>query len=272
MASRKRTDSYRGRKDSAVALYYLWRIGDAMVHHRDRFERVYAPTEAVAPAHLLEEASDQETDDFMRRKHVSFEGISPLTGSYALYDKGERGAVIAWRDRAVKEGALIELEVEGWRGPRWALAEDAADIVTVERGRVPRGWRPLATTTTDETTFLAPLDPVSARKRAAALFDFEYIWEVYTPAAKRKFGYYALPVLWGDRLVARFDGRLDRATSTLAILGLWLDDEGHATDPAFAEAFACGIERMQRFLGAERLDVTGVPQRLLRDRLTATGP
>ncbi len=46
MASRKRTDSYRGRKDSAVALYYLWRIGDAMVHHRERFERVYAPTEA----------------------------------------------------------------------------------------------------------------------------------------------------------------------------------------------------------------------------------
>ncbi len=43
MASRKRTDSYRGRKDSAVALYYLWRVGDAMVHHRERFERVYAP-------------------------------------------------------------------------------------------------------------------------------------------------------------------------------------------------------------------------------------
>jgi uncharacterized protein len=270
MASRKRTDSYRGRKDSAVALYYLWRIGDAMVHHRERFERVYAPTEAVAPARLLEEASDQETDDFMRRKHVAFEGISALTGSYALYHKGERQAIVAWRDRAVKDGVLIELEVEDWRGPRWALAEDAADIATVARGRVPRGWRPLATTTTEEATFLAPLDPVSARKRAASLFGFDYIWEVYTPAPKRKFGYYALPVLWGDRLVARFDGRLDRSMSTFAILGLWLEDETLATDPAFAEAFACGAERMQRFLGAERLDVTGVPQQLLRSRLTGT--
>ena len=102
------------------------------------------------------------------------------------------------------------------------------------------------------------------------LFDFDYIWEVYTPAPKRKFGYYALPVLWGDRLVARFDGRLERSTSTFAILGLWLEDEGLATDPAFAEAFACGIQRMCRFLDAERLDVSAVPQAQLRDRLTAT--
>ena len=272
MASRKRTDSYRGRKDSAVALYYLWRIGDAMVHHRERFERVYAPTEDVAPRDLLEEASDAETDDFMRRKHVAFEGISPLTGTYALYHKGERQAVAAWRDNAVKAGTLIEFEVEGWRSPRWALAEDADDIATVERGRVPRAWKPRATTTTDEATFLAPLDPVSARKRAASLFDFDYIWEVYTPAPKRKFGYYALPVLWGDRLVARFDGRVERSTSTFAILGLWLEEEALASDPPFAEAFACGIERMTRLLGAERLDVSGVPQRLLRERLQATRP
>jgi uncharacterized protein YcaQ len=270
MASRKRTDSYRGRKDSAVALYYLWRVGEAMVHHRERFERVYAPTEAIAPAHLLEEASDAETDEFMRRKHVAFEGISALTGSYTMYEKDGRQAAAAWRDQAVADGTLIEVMVEGWRGPRWALAEDEADITTVAAGRVPRGWRPKGSTTRDEATFLAPLDPVSARKRAKPLFDFDYIWEVYTPAPKRKFGYYALPVLWDDRLVARFDGRLDRATSTFAILGLWLEDPALAVDEAFGEAFATGIERMQRFLGAERLDATGVSQRPIRQRLRAS--
>ena len=57
MGARKRVDSYRGRKDSAVALYYLWRMGEAMVTRRDRFERVYAPTEAVAPAELIRESS-----------------------------------------------------------------------------------------------------------------------------------------------------------------------------------------------------------------------
>jgi uncharacterized protein YcaQ len=267
MASRKRTDDYRGRKDSAVALYYLWRVGEAMVHHRERFERVYAPTEAIAPANLLEPASDAETDEFMRLKHVAFDGISPLTGSYTMQLKGERTRTVAWARRAVQDGRLLELRVEGWQGPRWALAEDADDLATVAAGRVPRAWRPKGPTTTEEATFLAPLDPVSARKRAASLFDFEYIWEVYTPAPKRKFGYYALPVLWGDRLVARFDGRLERSTSTFAILGLWLEDERYATDAGFIDAVACGVERMQRFLGADRVDVSGVAQPGIRRRL-----
>jgi uncharacterized protein YcaQ len=267
MSTRRRTDSYRGRKDSAIALYYLWRVGEAMVHHRERFERVYAPTEAIVPPELLEEASDAETDDFMRRKHVAFEGLSALTGSYTMYSPGERKAAIEWRKRAVDNGDLIELLVEGWRGPRWALGSDRDAIETVAAGRVPRAWRPRETTTDDEATFLAPLDPVSARKRAKPLFDFDYIWEVYTPAPKRRFGYYALPVLWGDRLVARFDGRFERATSTLAILGLWLEDEGLATDDAFIEAFARGITRLRGFLGAERLSASAVPQPSIRRRL-----
>ncbi len=267
MATRTRTDSYRGRKDSAVALYYLWRVGEAMVHHRERFERVYAPTEAIAPADLLEPASDAETDDFMRRKHVAFEGLSPLTGSYAMYQKDARRAVIDWRDRAVAAGELVEVFVEGWRGPRWMLADDVRTLETVARGRVPRPWRPKESTTVEEATFLSPLDPASARGRAKPLFDFDYTWEVYTPAPKRRFGYYALPVLWDDRLVARFDGRFERTTSTLAILGLWLEDETLARDEAFVEAIARGMDRMQQFLGAELLDTSGVPQRTIRRRL-----
>lgn len=270
MASRKRTDSYRGRKDSAVALYYLWRVGDAMVHHRERFERVYAPTEAIAPPELLEEASDAETDDFMRRKHVAFEGISAVTGtSYTMYEKGGRPAAIAWRDRAVEDGVLIELSVEGWRGPRWALASDRDAIESVAAGRVPRDWKPKETTTTDEATFLAPLDPVSARKRAKPLFDFDYIWEVYTPAPKRKFGYYALPVLWGDRLVARFDGRFDRTASTFAILGFWPEDPGLLEDEDFLEAFAGGVERMRSFLGAQHVNASALQQRIIERRFPA---
>jgi hypothetical protein len=267
MSTRTRTDDYRGRKDSAVALYYLWRVGDAMVHHRERFERVYAPTEAIAPAHLLEPATDAETDDFMRRKHVAFEGLSPLTGSYTIYQKNERDAVLDWRERAVAAGDLVEVFVEGWRGPRWMLASDVETLETVARGRVPRTWRPKDTTTAEEATFLSPLEPVSARKRAKPLFDFDYIWEVYTPAAKRKFGYYALPVLWDDQLVARFDGRLDRSTSTFAILGLWLEDESLARDAAFIEAFALGVGRMQRFLGAENVDAAAVAHPSIRRRL-----
>jgi uncharacterized protein len=271
MSTRKRTDSYRGRKDSAVALYYLWRVGDAMVHHRERFERVYAPTEAIAPATLLDEASDAETDDFMRRKQVAFEGLSALAVSvYTMHDKGERAKAIAWRNQAVEEGVLVEVNVEGWRGPRWALANDGEALQTLERDRVPRTWRPLEATTDDEATFLSPLDPVSARGRAKLLFDFDYKWEVYTPEPQRRFGYYALPVLWGDRLVARFDTRFDRPSATLRILGMWLEDEALSKDGAFIEAFARGIERLGRFLSADRVDASAVPQPAIRRHLAST--
>jgi len=65
MSTRKRTESYRGRKDSALALYHLWRIGEVMTHHREKFERVYALTETVAPVHLIRESTDDEADRFL---------------------------------------------------------------------------------------------------------------------------------------------------------------------------------------------------------------
>src|SRR5688500_13367181 len=78
MATRTRTESYRGRKDSALALYYLWRIGEVMTHHRQNFERVYALAEAVAPEALLYESTEAEADRFLIKKEVSFSGLVRL--------------------------------------------------------------------------------------------------------------------------------------------------------------------------------------------------
>src|SRR5512146_1561314 len=117
-------------------------------------------------------------------------------------------------------------------------------------GRVPEAWTPLETGTQEEAVFLAPLDPVSARGRAKLLFGFDYVWEVYKPEPQRRYGYYTLPVLWGERLVARFDSKLDRAANTLVILGLWLEYEALGTDEAFARAWLRGLGRFAAFLGA----------------------
>jgi hypothetical protein len=127
----------------------------------------------------------------------------------------------------------------------------------------------LETTTTDEAVFLAPLDPVSARGRAKDLFGFDYVWEVYKPVDQRKFGYYVLPVLWGDRLVARFDSKLDRTTNTFVILGLWLEDEALGNNEAFADALARGFARFLRFLGASKLDAKPIREPLLRRRIAS---
>jgi uncharacterized protein YcaQ len=202
----------------------------------------------------------------MLRKMVASQGLSKITGVSATLLRDVPSAELkAWRADRLESGDLIEVRVEGWKSPRWALGTDAGNLATLEAGRVPRACRPQDTTTEDEATFLSPLDPV--RGRGEELFDFHYRWEVYTPAHKRRYGYYVLPVLWGDRLVARFDAKLDRPNRTLRILGLWLEDEALAGDDRFAEAMARGMTRFLRFLDTEALDVSGVPQVGLRRRL-----
>lgn len=270
MADRKRTDSYRGRKDSAIALYYLWRIGEVMTHHREGFERVYALTEAVAPGDLIRESSDDEADRFLIRKEISHNGLTRLNRTAEAYYRGvpfDKTANL--RHSLLQDLEIVEVQVEGWKQVHCALASDAKLLNELAAGRVPKAWKPLGPDATEEAVFLAPLDPVSARGRAMPLFGFDYVWEVYKPLEKRKYGYYVLPVLWGDKLVARFDSKLDRTTNTFAILGLWLEDQSLARNEAFAEALAGGFRRFVAFLGADKLDAKAIQAPLLRKRLQA---
>ena len=268
MATRTRTQSYRGRKDSALALYYLWRIGEVMTHHRERFERVYALTEAVAPAHLIRESDEAEADRFLIKKDVSFAGLSRLSRTSDSFHRGEPfDNAKQIREAMLADGEIIAVQVEGWKAVHYALGSDAEVLRDLSAGRVPEAWAPLETTTTEEVVFLAPLDPVSARGRARVLFGFDYIWEVYKPAHQRRFGYYTLPMLWGDRLVARFDSKLDRTTNMFVILGLWLEDEGVGTDEGFAGALGRGFVRVVTFLGESTLDATAIREPRLPRRL-----
>ncbi|TAK12655.1 MAG: winged helix-turn-helix domain-containing protein [Anaerolineae bacterium] len=270
MAARTRTQSYRGRKDSAVALYYLWRTGEVMTHHRENFERVYALSEAVAPAHLMSEAGDAETDRFLILKEVAFSGIARLITKADAYFRGipfEKTKKLV--ETLLADDDLVEVQVEGWKHVHCALGSDARALQELAAGRVPKAWKPLETSTTEEVSFLSPLDQVSARGRAKVLFGFDYVWEVYKPADKRKYGYYVLPVLWGDRLVARFDSRFDRKTNTFVILGLWLEDKALGKDESFAEALACGFSRFAGFLGASKMNAKAISEPLLRKRIAA---
>ncbi|MHB0923561.1 MAG: winged helix-turn-helix domain-containing protein [Bellilinea sp.] len=272
MAKRTRTQSYRGRKDSALALYYLWRIGEVMMHHRENFERVYALTETVAPAHLLEESDEAEADHFLIHKEISFSGLSRLNRTADSYFRGVPFGPSAKQVfmKMLADGEVIEVQVEGWKAVHYALASDSKLLDDLNAGRTPEGWSPLETTTTKEVVFLSPLDPVSARGRAKVLFGFDYVWEVYKPEHQRKFGYYTVPVMWGDELVARFDSKLDRTTNTFIILGFWLEEPALGNNEAFAEALARGFSRFVTFLGAGKLDAKAINEPLLRRRVGAS--
>ncbi len=268
----RQVKSYRGRKDTSLALYYLWLTGELMVHHREGFERVYDFREQVAPPEWGRSATEAETEAYFSRKSVAFLGLISARGwkntlagdllqKVSPQEAERRLAVL------VEQGALAPVRVEGWKDLHYTLAENLPLLADLAAGRIPAVWEPLETTTAEEALFLAPLDIVSARGRAMKLFDFEYVWEVYKPAEKRRWGYYTLPILYGDRLVARMDPRLDRGENTLRILGFWPEEPALVDDPDFAAAFARGLQRFAAFLGASSLDLSGIESIPLRRRL-----
>jgi uncharacterized protein YcaQ len=250
--------NYRGRKETSLALFDMWLSGELMIHHRDGFERVYDFRENIAPQELDYVASEKEAEEFFARKAVSFHGLLREAGlrvslEYDMRHKYGREEVRRTIDQWVEAGKLARAQVVGMREAYLVLGEDVPVLESLEKGRIPREWKPRETTTLEEVTFLSPLDIVSARGRAKKLFGFEYKWEVYTPAHQRRWGYYVLPILYGDDLVARLDPKLDRRTMTLELKGFWHEDDAPVKDADFANALAKGLIRFARFLEARRV-------------------
>ncbi|HEX2995561.1 MAG TPA: crosslink repair DNA glycosylase YcaQ family protein [Anaerolineales bacterium] len=255
--------NYRGRKETSLALFDLWLTGELMIHHREGFERVYDFRENIAPKEYDYIVSEKEAEEFFIRKNISFAGLfrepvlraaleGDMQDSYSREDAGK--LIQAW----LEAGKAARVQVEGGRDSYLVLAEDLAALASLEKGKVPKGWNPKEATTLEEVTFLAPLDIVSARGRAKKLFDFDYTWEVYTPVHKRRWGYYVLPILFGDDLVARLDPKLDRTTMTLEIKGFWHEDDAPVKDIQFADALAKGLARFAKFVGAEKVKTSAI--------------
>jgi len=255
--------NYRGRKDTSLALFDMWLSGELMMHHRDGFNRVYDFRKNIAPKEYDTIATEKEAEEFFVRKAVSFVGLAREGSMRATLDYYTRVAYtkakVANLLEGWKESGMFEqVQVEGGRDAYLILKEDVAALESLEKGKVPKGWNPKDTTTLEEVTFLSSLDIVSARGRAKKLFDFDYVWEVYVPAEKRRWGYYVLPILYGDDLVARLDPKLDRTTMTLEIKGFWHEDDAPVKDVAFADALAKGLIRFAKFVEAKRVDVSAI--------------
>ena len=254
--------NYRGRKETSLILYDMWLSGELMMHHRVGFDRVYDFRENIAPKEYDYMAGIKETEEFFVRKSIALMGLkrestmrSPELNNYMRRDYSP-AEVKKIMDEQKASGAFTQVQVEGGRETYLVLGEDVVALESLEKGRVPKGWNPKDTTTLEEVTFLSSLDIVSARGRAQKLFDFDYKWEVYVPAEKRRWGYYVLPILYGDDLVARLDPKLDRTTMTLEIKGFWHEDDAPVKDVAFADALAMGLIRLAKFVGAKRVDVS----------------
>ena len=270
----KAMQSYRGGKDTSVALYALWITGEVMIHHRNGFDRVYDLTERVLPAEFNYDTPVKEAEDFFARKTVAFMGLmreKRWRASFAshIYRKVDAAEAKKRLAELYERDEIIKVNIEGDKEPHIALKRDLALLEELDAGRVPGTWLPLGPGTQDEVTFVAPLEIVSARGRAKEVFDFEYVWEVYKPAEERRWGYYVLPILYGDDLVGRLDPKLDRKTMTLQIKGFWLEDDT-VVDAAFADALGKGLARFVRFVHAKQVDMDALPVKL-REHLKGVG-
>jgi uncharacterized protein len=143
----------------------------------------------------------------------------------------------------VENGALVAIEIEGMRGKRFVLAEE---LPLWEAPPEPAA----------SVAFIAPFDSLLwDTKLLAGLFDFEHVWEGFFKADKRRWGYYVLPILFGDRFVGRIEPRIERDEGVVQILGLWWED---GFDPkradGFVDAMRDALHAYVRFAGAERIE------------------
>jgi len=270
--NKKIKDNYRGSKDTSVALFVLWITGEVMIHHRDGFDRIYDLAERVAPSKFNYSAPEGEAEEFFARKTISSLGLmreKRWRVSFGEYiwrtvtpdEAGER------LNTLYEQNVVAQVEIGGSKEKWIALSEDLPALETLEAGGIPSAWEAIGPSTRDEVTFLAPLEIVSARGRAKKVFDFEYIWEVYKPVEQRRWGYYVLPILYGDDLVARLDPKLDRKSMTLQINGFWLEEHAPVNEPAFADALGRGLARFASFVEAQNVDIEAIAPKKLRDHI-----
>ncbi len=223
--------------DSRKALDYLYMVGDLAIARRtNQFEVVYDVPERVLPDAVLATPTpsvEEQHLELVRRAAVSH-GVATLRCLADYYRMRTDEAKVAV-DSLVESGELEPVAVEGWSRPGF-LHRDA---------RRPRK--------VEARTLLSPFDPlVWERERTERLFDFFYRIEIYVPKEKRVHGYYVLPFLLRDAIVARVDLKADRATGTLLVPGAFAEPGAPADT---AEQLSAELRRMADWLGLERITV-----------------
>jgi uncharacterized protein YcaQ len=236
---------------------------------RDRNRRYYDLLERLLPAKAL--ARKVPLEEQLRHKLLSryrahgllgisgagdvFGGIGPAKPDERWPGYPGRDAL---REELVGRGDLVPVDVEGVRGKRFVVNED------VKLLEAPPSAGP-------SVAFVPPFDPIVwDRGLLGSLFEFEYVWELFFPPAKRRWGWYVLPIVFRDRFVGRIEPRIDRDEARVQVLGVWWEDGFSPRRPdGFVDAMRDALRAYLGFAGAGKLAWAphlGTEKRLFRSQ------
>ncbi len=240
----RRDDPFPRPSVAKLAMEYLWRTGKLAVSRREGRQKVYDLAERVIPNDAYRRrVSAREYRDWACREALGRMVCGSPARIARFFDAIPTGVAATWCNDAKRNGLapVVWAHADGTRSkPAPGLAE------VVERVRdLPAPPRRLR--------LLNPFDPlIHDRERTRQVFGFDYNVEIWVPPAKRKYGYYVLPILEGERFTGRLDAKVDRKRGTLTVLGLWWED-GVKPTPTRRRALEQELRRLAVFCGAEEL-------------------
>ena len=229
-------------KPEKAALEYLWRAGELAVSGRRNFQKIYDLVERTIPqARDARSPGAREHSDWVCRTSLERLGVATPIELARFLASIDLSAAKRWCQQAARRGEILEVSVEAVDGskPRGAYAR-------LDWERRARGSREPP----ERVRLLSPFDPVIRdRDRTRRLFGFDYAFEAFVPAARRRYGYYVLPLLEGERLIGRVDPKLHRDRGVLEIRGLWWEPGVSPTRDRL-DALESGLARFARQIGA----------------------
>jgi uncharacterized protein len=246
-------------KEEKDALEAMFLTGEVMVARRQNFQRVYELRERILPE--WDDAtipSSEELHQTLNLRSVRSLGIA-LPAWVPDYFRQPKKDMPKRLERLAQEGLLLEVEVEGFEGPAYVHPDRLNLIEAAASGELDAGL----------TTLLSPFDPlVWDRDRASQLFGFDYKIECYTPAAKRRYGYFSLPILHRGQLVGRLDPKAHRKEGIFEVKALHLEPDVPVSDELVAD-LAAALHRLAVWHGTPELVIRGSNPPEVRARLEA---
>ncbi len=232
-----------------AALESLYFAGDLVIHHKVHTRKIYDLAERHLPLDLLSapepNPKEESFHDWYLLRRIGSVGLLWKRGAEVWlgtpFNASQRQVVL---ERLLEQGRLLEARVEGIIDPLYLRSQDRSLLEEAASSGEPP---------TAAASFIAPLDNILWDRRfLKAIFNFEYRWEVYKPLADRQYGYYVLPVLYGDRFIARFEPVREKRNATLVIKGWWWE-EGCALTPELLSALKNCFDHFLAYLDLKHI-------------------